>query len=478
MNLKETWNRIAFGANSTGQKSGLLREFKDESDPDQFQSLAQPEDEGPMNDPEPEFAYTLEGLEKAKITLVPAQEYGKYLSQIQALPKLATMTQEGDSDSASPSKPASMEESTFRTLKSFIEPDSGIWNLLKENGTWGGNSNPSQGGGLINGNAGGNSRNHGGAKGVAYTLDAMFGGKGGKACTITPKKANEIGQNITFSITPVHANWSYPVTNPGVNCFPGTGKWSDIGQLAGSDDAFCCAIEDYWSGSNNCVPPYNKSSVWEGPNSHPDVQFKGQDYELKGATTAKNLTYNAAGDWEKDFKYQLEASKEGIATDKKNHTISDLVSQATNPMTEYILANIATSTKEQSLIVDFAGNAQGSWCKGKTTSAKFAEAKKLKTKIANHLKNAQNSAAFWPIWQSVEGVGSAGSVAQYILCVQYAEGNIGVIPPSQYTGGNPPGVWKVGLYNNVSCRPMIGFAFTPYTGAACSPGALDDVLGY
>lgn len=39
MSLKETWNRIAFGSNSTGQRSSLLREFRDTSDPDQFQDL-------------------------------------------------------------------------------------------------------------------------------------------------------------------------------------------------------------------------------------------------------------------------------------------------------------------------------------------------------------------------------------------------------------------------------------------------------
>lgn len=39
MSLKETWNRIAFGSNSAGQKSSLLREFRDTSDPDQFDDL-------------------------------------------------------------------------------------------------------------------------------------------------------------------------------------------------------------------------------------------------------------------------------------------------------------------------------------------------------------------------------------------------------------------------------------------------------
>ena len=147
-------------------------------------------------------------------------------------------------------------------------------------------------------------------------------------------------------------------------------------------------------------------------------------------------------------------------------------------MTIHILAHVATSNKEQSLIVDYGGGATGSWCAGKTNAQKQTAAKVLKTKIANYLKTPAGAAAMWPLWQQVEGVGSGGSVAQYILCVQYKTGDIGVIPPSQYTGTAPPGAWKVSLYNNRSCRPMIGFAFTPYTGATCAAGALDQVLGY
>ena len=296
--------------------------------------------------------------------------------------------------------------------------------------------------------------------------------------TITPRKANEIQSGITFNITPVHANWSYPVVNPQVNCFPGSGGWSDIGAIAGGDDAACCAIESYWGGGMSCRPPYQKSTVWGAANSHPDIRYKGVDYELKGATSAKALTWNSStGNWNKSFKYQLEATRDGISPGKQGKTIATLVSQATNPMTIEILANVATSNKEQSLIVDYGGSANGSWCAGKSNAAKQTAAKALKTKIANYLKTPAGAAAMWPLWKQVEGV-SGSSVSQYILCVQYNTGDIGVIPPSQYTGTAPPGAWKVSLYNNQSCRPLIGFAFTPYTGASCGAGALNQVLGY
>lgn len=494
MSLKKNWEKLAFGTNSSGQRSGLLREFRDTSVEQELavdvdvQSMIDTgeisiEDDGPQEpDPDPVIVHTLEGLEQAAITYVPAQEYEAYLQQIQALPKLASMSDDGGGSSEKQpgeNKPALMDESIYRGLRSFIPKSAEVWNLLKENGTWGGPSNPSQGGGLLNGNMGGNDRNHGGLKGVCYTLDAMFGGKGGNNITIVPREANTHGSGINFNISPVHATWTYPVQNPGVNCFPGGGGWSSISAIAGGDDAACCAIEDYWGGGNACRPPYTKSSVWGAANSHPDVAYNGQDYELKGATSAKNLTWNSAtGNWNKSFKYQLEATRQGISPGKQGKTIATLVSQATNPMTAHLLANVLTSNIEQSLIVDYGGGATGSWCAGKTNAQKQVEAKKVKTKIANYCKTPAGAAAMWPLWKQVEGVGSGGSVSQYILCVQYKVGNIGVIPPSQYTGTAPPGAWKVSLYNNRSCRPMIGFAFTPYTGASCAAGSLDDVLGY
>lgn len=506
MSLRKEWERLAFGNNSSGKKSGLLREFRDTYEDFEVEPIVDPvtgsmtppggvdsmEDDGPQEvDPETIIVYTLDGLEQAAIAHIPAQEYDKYLQKIQSLPNLSGMDSSGgigNSAKALPTtqpgdnKPSTMDESTFRGLRRFLSPRDPVWSLLKENGTWGGPGNPTQGGGLLNGNMGGNARNHGGLKGVCYTLDAMFGGQGGNSITIEPREANLHGSGITFDITPVHASWTYPVDNPEVNCFPGGGGWNLIGAIAGGDDAACCAIEDYWTGGNSCQPPYQKSSVWGAANSHPDVKYDGVDYELKGATSAKNLTWEAStGDWEKDFKYQLECTSSGVSSGKKGKTIAQLaqgaVGKGANPMTKHLVQNLLTSNKELSLLFDYKGNASDSWCTGKTNDEKQAEAKKVKDKIANYLKTPAGSAAMWPLWKKAEGV-SGSSVSQYILCVQYATGDIGVIPPSQYTGSTPPGAWKVSLYNGSSCRPMLGFAFTPYTGASCTAGALDDLLGY
>lgn len=442
MSLKKNWERLAFGTNSSGKKSTLLREFRDTSIEEEQLSDTQmanlldtgvSEDEDASGTPGELVAtvYTMEGLEDNVDGELSIEE-------IQALQMSPSLIGGGDGSPTPTESPEAIIEEiagrrNFRKLVNL--------GLLSESPVV-----PQ-----------GTNQEMGGQRGVLYVLDALTDNHGG--WTINPLvnvHTTSQGTMKAWASAPGHSPSSVTAN--------------------GSNNRFTNAM-------NTEYPP---GFQWGTPGGMGDVIVGGEYYELKASKNFKTLKKNGSNK-RKNKKFGKELTRAGMGRigskahrEMMNGNNPYDTSVFTNQLTRYVCDHVwgpqSIETKVFMNPTNIGGhNGWGDMSKSGGKSGGQAFCTSMVQQIANSLQSSPNLlAGLYTAWATAQGLYSA--TPENLLIPGWDVGMISAVSIPELKTVPAAGMWDVSQYNSAGsssqpyfkCRPMVDFTFAAWNLASCT----------